>query len=101
MAISPDGTMIALTESGSASGTGSSTTVLLFTLATKATAPFSAMGDSEPAFSPDGTKLAVTSTRYSADSPQVTLLGVPARRAPSTWTSGLGVNGQASFQPQH
>jgi|GEM_PF-2424024 Tol biopolymer transport system component len=99
-AVSPDGTTIAFTETAAGAGVGTSTQVVFFTTGTNAITPFSVQGDSEPAFSPDGSRLVVTSTRYAADNPELTLLGIPGARLPFRLTNSPGVDGQASFQPR-
>ncbi len=94
-AVSPDGTTIAFAQQGT-----STTQVAFFTLATKTTTVFTAQGDYEPAFSPSGTTLAVTSTRYDIETPSVVLLGIPDASAPFRLTPGGGTNGQGTFQPK-
>jgi Tol biopolymer transport system component len=90
----PDGTTIALAEAAS-----STTQVDFITLATKSPAVFTALGDYEPAFAPSGAQLAVTSTRYSVDNPEIVLLGVPGATSPFRLTNNPGVDGEPAFQP--
>jgi TolB protein len=94
-AVSPDGKTLALTQSGS----GSSTQVVFFDLATKALTVFSAMNDSEPAFAPSGTQLATTTLRYTGTS-EVAVLDIPGATSPFFLTpDGGGNNGQVAYQP--
>jgi Tol biopolymer transport system component len=98
-AVSPDGSTIALAQAASASGVGTSTQVAFFATRTNGIVLFSAQGDSQPAFSPDGAKLVVTSTRYAADNPELTILGIPGATSPFRLTNSPGVDGQGVYQP--
>ncbi len=100
-AISSDGATIAFSQTGTASGAGSATQIAFFTVSTKATTVFSAQSDYEPAFSPDGTKLAMTSTRYDVANPEIVVVGVPGATSPFRLTTSAGVDGQPAFQPGH
>jgi Tol biopolymer transport system component len=100
-AVSPDGKTLAVTQAASSSGAGASTSVSLFDLATATLMPFSSQGDSEPAFSPDGTEVALTTTRYGTGSTSIVIVGIPGATDAFRLTTASGTNGQASYQPRH
>ena len=92
-AISPDGKTLAFAISAT------QTSVVFWTLASSTSSTFSAMGDDEPNFARSGMQLAVTSTRYAANNPEIVLLGIPGATSPFRLTNDPGVDGQAAIQP--
>ena len=96
-AVSPDGTTLAIAQSATV-GDASTESVSLFPLATGTLTAFTAAGDDEPAFDSSGTLLAVTSTRYEADNPDVVLLGASDASTPFRLTSDPAIDGQPAFQ---
>jgi TolB protein len=100
-AVSPDGTWLAFAQPGAAQGSGASTVIARFTLATKASSVISALNDSEPAFATAAAargRMAVTSTRYGASNQEVVLMNDDGG-APFRLTDQPGVDGHAAFQP--
>jgi Tol biopolymer transport system component len=95
-AVSRDGATIAFAQSAAVG-----TQVTFFAVATKAVSIFTSASDAEPSFSPGDHSLAVTSTRFAADNPEIVVLGIPGATAPFRLTHDPGVDGQATFQPGH
>jgi Tol biopolymer transport system component len=93
IAVSPDGLTIAYTP------TSTPTQVAFYTLASASTQPFSTMDDSEPAFSSDGTRLAMTTARYAIDNLEIVIVDVPGATNLFRLTNSPGIDGQAALQP--
>jgi Tol biopolymer transport system component len=96
-AAAPDGAHLAFAQTGGPSGPGSDTQVVLDALTTKALTVFSAQGDAEPAFARDGSRIAMTTTRYGSTNPEIVLVDRDGG-SPFRLTTSPGVDGEAAFQ---
>lgn len=91
-AISHDGKHLALSVDGD------EVSVDLVSLTGSAVTPISQMSDSEPSFSADDTAVAMTSTRYADNNPEVVSVDILSG-AVTRLTNSASIDGQGVFQP--